>query len=114
MLAEYPPTEGWGAERLRELGIRRMVMISGDNQRVADAVAGRVGLDEARGDLLPEDKVETIQQLRSEQKVAMVGDGVNDAPALRSADIGVADSILLKQGPLNEDEWAEMRAVLEE
>lgn len=77
-------------EALRDLGIRRMVMISGDNQRVAEAVAKQVGLDEGRGDLLPEDKVETIKQLRREQLVAMVGDGVNDAPAMANATVGIA------------------------
>ena len=76
--------------RLRELGITRMVMISGDNQRVAEAVAGAVGLDEARGDLMPDDKVETIKQLSREAKVAMVGDGVNDAPAMANATVGIA------------------------
>jgi Zn2+/Cd2+-exporting ATPase len=67
-----------------------MVMISGDNQRVAQAVAGQVGLDEARGDLMPEDKVEVIRQLRRERGVAMVGDGVNDAPAMANATVGIA------------------------
>lgn len=76
--------------RLRELGITRMVMISGDNQRVAEAVAGAVGLDEARGDLMPDDKVATIKQLSREAKVAMVGDGVNDAPAMANATVGIA------------------------
>ena len=68
--------------RLREIGIKRMIMISGDNQKVADAVAKAVGLDEARGDLMPEDKVAEIKKLNSETGVAMVGDGVNDAPAI--------------------------------
>ncbi len=76
--------------RLRELGIQRMVMISGDNQRVADAVAKEVGLDEARGDLMPDDKVAEIKKLQSEGGVAMVGDGVNDAPAMASASVGIA------------------------
>ncbi|MEP0548111.1 MAG: heavy metal translocating P-type ATPase [Rhodothermales bacterium] len=76
--------------RLRALGIERMVMISGDNQRVADAVARAVGLDEARGDLMPDDKVETIRALGREAKVAMVGDGVNDAPAMANATVGIA------------------------
>lgn len=75
---------------LRELGIRRMIMISGDNQRVADSVAKAVGLDEARGDLMPEDKVDYIKQLRREGEVAMVGDGVNDAPAMAHASVGIA------------------------
>ena len=76
--------------RLRELGIKRMIMISGDNQQVADAVAKAVGLDEARGDLMPEDKVAEIRKLNSETGVAMVGDGVNDAPAMASASVGIA------------------------
>ncbi len=76
--------------RLRTLGIKRMLMISGDNQQVADAVALEVGLDEARGDLMPDDKVTTIKLLRSEAPVAMVGDGVNDAPAMANATVGIA------------------------
>ncbi|MGB7324509.1 MAG: heavy metal translocating P-type ATPase [Rubripirellula sp.] len=76
--------------RLRELGIERMIMISGDNQKVADAVAKEVGLDEARGDLMPDDKVNEIKKLQSEGGVAMVGDGVNDAPAMASASVGIA------------------------
>lgn len=78
-------------ERLREIGLRRLIMISGDNQRVADAVAAGIGLDEARGDLLPEDKVTTIKELNDrEQRVAMVGDGVNDAPAMANSTVGIA------------------------
>lgn len=77
-------------EKLRKLGIQRMIMISGDNQKVADAVAKEVGLDEARGDLMPDDKVTEIRRLQSEGGVAMVGDGVNDAPAMASASVGIA------------------------
>ena len=76
--------------RLHALGIRRTVMISGDNQPVAEAVARAIGIDEARGDLMPEDKVEAIRRLRREGRVAMVGDGVNDAPAMASATVGIA------------------------
>lgn len=77
-------------DRLRELGIKRMIMISGDHQRVADAVAREVGLHEAWGDLMPEDKVKAIKKLRAETRVAMVGDGVNDAPAMATATVGIA------------------------
>jgi Cd2+/Zn2+-exporting ATPase len=66
-------------------------MLTGDNQRVADAVAREVGITEARGDLLPEQKVDAIAELaRSGARVAMVGDGVNDAPAMASATVGIA------------------------
>jgi Cd2+/Zn2+-exporting ATPase len=78
-------------KQLQALGIRQLVMISGDNQQVADSVARCVGLTEARGDLMPEDKVDAIKQLRvNAGKVAMVGDGVNDAPAMANATVGIA------------------------
>lgn len=76
--------------RLKELGVKRMIMLSGDNQQVADAVAKQVGIDEALGDLMPDDKVAAIKKLSQEEGVAMVGDGVNDAPAMASATVGIA------------------------
>ncbi|MEZ5544713.1 MAG: HAD-IC family P-type ATPase [Lysobacteraceae bacterium] len=78
------------SRELRALGITRMIMISGDHQRVAAAIASEVGLDEAWGDLMPEDKVEAIRKLHEQDKVAMVGDGVNDAPAMANATVGIS------------------------
>lgn len=77
-------------QELRNLGISRMIMISGDHEKVATAIAKQVGLNEAWGDLMPEDKVNAIRKLREEAKVAMVGDGVNDAPAMANASVGIA------------------------
>jgi Cd2+/Zn2+-exporting ATPase len=78
-------------EQLRKIGIKRMIMLTGDNQKVADAVAKEIGLTDAWGSLLPEEKVEAIKELREkESKVAMVGDGVNDAPAMANSTVGIA------------------------
>ena len=77
-------------QKLREMGIDRMIMISGDHNRVAEAVARQVGLDEAWGDLMPDDKVQAIKNLRLSSQVAMVGDGVNDAPAMAHSSVGIA------------------------
>ncbi len=76
---------------IQEVGIRRAIMLSGDHQLVAESIARDVGLTEAWGDLMPEDKVAAIERLRQEEgKVAMIGDGVNDAPALAHATVGIA------------------------
>jgi len=76
---------------LKRAGIRRTVMLTGDNERTARAIAAQVGIDEVRANLLPEDKVDTVEQLLAEYgQVAMVGDGVNDAPALARATVGIA------------------------
>lgn len=76
--------------RLAQLGVQRMIMISGDNQQVANQVAREIGLTEAHGDLMPHDKVEAIRKLREKSAIAMVGDGVNDAPAMANATVGIA------------------------
>ena len=82
------------AEAIRSLhrsGVKSVIMLSGDNQRTVDAIAKEVGLDQARGDLLPDDKVAAIKALRREHHiVGMVGDGVNDAPAMATATVGFA------------------------
>nr|WP_027256018.1 copper-translocating P-type ATPase [Leisingera aquimarina] len=75
---------------LHELGFR-IIMATGDNERTARAVAARLGIDEIRADVLPEDKARIIKELQDQgRKVAMAGDGVNDAPALAQADVGIA------------------------
>ena len=77
--------------KLREIGISTLVMLTGDNARVAAHIAPQAGVTEFRGDLLPENKVEAIQSLLKQHgQVAMVGDGVNDAPALANATVGIA------------------------
>jgi Zn2+/Cd2+-exporting ATPase len=76
---------------LRRQGVEAIVMLTGDSQGTARAIAAELGVDEVRADLLPEDKVAAVEELRKKYgTVAMVGDGVNDAPALASADVGIA------------------------
>ncbi|HVF11059.1 MAG TPA: heavy metal translocating P-type ATPase, partial [Abditibacteriaceae bacterium] len=75
---------------LKSLGVQRIVMLTGDNERVATAIARQVGVDEFYADLLPEDKVRVLKELKQRGAVAMVGDGVNDAPALAASDLGIA------------------------
>jgi Cd2+/Zn2+-exporting ATPase len=77
-------------ELLREGGIERVVMLTGDEEGVARRIAAAVGVDDLRAGLLPEDKHRIVQDVRREGAVMMVGDGVNDAPALAAADVGVA------------------------
>jgi Cu+-exporting ATPase len=75
---------------LHDLGFR-IIMATGDNERTAKAIGARLGIDEIRADVLPEDKARIIRELQEAgRKVAMAGDGVNDAPALAQADVGIA------------------------
>src|SRR5882724_4311179 len=76
---------------LKEAGVRRIAMISGDRQVVATRVAAEIGCEEAKGDCLPQNKVEFVRAVKAKgYKVAVIGDGVNDAPALAAGDIGIA------------------------
>jgi Cd2+/Zn2+-exporting ATPase len=76
---------------LKEAGVRRIAMVSGDRQVVATRVANEIGCEEAKGDCLPQNKVEFVRAMKAKgYKVAVIGDGVNDAPALAAGDIGIA------------------------
>lgn len=77
--------------KLHQVGIEKTVMLTGDNQRTAEAIGKQVGVSDIKADLLPEDKLNFIKELRDKYRsVAMVGDGVNDAPALAASTVGVA------------------------
>ena len=78
-------------KKLKEIGIKHMVMLTGDHQNVGDAIAKQIGLTEAKGNLLPEDKVSEIKKLiKRYKKIAMVGDGANDAPAMALSTVSIA------------------------
>ena len=77
--------------RLKDTGVKRLVMLTGDNEATAQAIAKELGIDEVRANLMPEDKVNAIEELKKQgHRVAMIGDGINDAPALARADVGIA------------------------
>src|SRR5690606_39998866 len=78
-------------QRLHEIGVKKTLILTGDNERSARAIAAQLGIDDVTADLLPAEKLEAIERLKQEYgTVVMVGDGVNDAPALARASIGVA------------------------
>ncbi len=77
-------------QQLHDAGIQRVAMLTGDNDAVAQRIAAELGIDDVYSELLPEEKVALVQQLAADGKTAMVGDGVNDAPALATATVGVA------------------------
>jgi Zn2+/Cd2+-exporting ATPase len=79
---------------LKKLGFKRIVLLTGDNPRTAETIGNLVGADDIHSELLPEDKLRIINELRANKnRVAMVGDGINDAPALAAADIGIAMAV---------------------
>ena len=93
IVAVADPIKATTAQAIRELHAQglRVIMATGDNERTAQAVAGKLGIDEVRAGVLPEAKKDLIDQLRKAgHKIAMAGDGVNDAPALAAADVGIA------------------------
>ena len=81
-------------EALRQMGVRKTVMLTGDSERTAAAIAAQVGVDEYRSEVLPEDKAEYIERERAagHATVIMLGDGINDSPALSAANVGIAVS----------------------
>ena len=83
------PTTPAAIQAMHAMGLR-VAMVTGDNRRTADAIARQLGIDEVVAEVLPDGKVAAIQQLRQHGKLAFVGDGINDAPALAEADIGLA------------------------
>jgi Cd2+/Zn2+-exporting ATPase len=94
IVAVGDPIRSNAAQAIRDLhraGVHRVVMLSGDNQRTADAIAREAGIEEAHGDLLPDQKIQCIRQLLARHRhVGMIGDGVNDAPAMAAASVGIA------------------------
>jgi Zn2+/Cd2+-exporting ATPase len=90
-LADRPRSDSADAiAQIRGLGIQRIVMLTGDNPAVANSVAREIGIEEVYADLLPQDKIDKVKTLSTDGPLAMIGDGVNDAPALAAATVGIA------------------------
>lgn len=79
-----------GVENLRRLGIKKIVLLSGDHRVVSEAIGKQLGIGDVRAGLLPQDKVRIVEELKKKYRVAMVGDGINDAPALSAANVSIA------------------------
>ncbi len=89
---ELKPDAQQSIDELHQLGIQRIVMLSGDKDSIVQKVAQQLGIDQAKGGLLPEDKLNEVEKIKagSDQLVAFVGDGINDAPVLAASDVGIA------------------------
>jgi len=79
-----------GVENLRRMGIKKIVLLSGDHRDVTEAMGKQLDIEDVRAEMLPEDKVRIVEELKIKYKVAMVGDGINDAPALSAANVSIA------------------------
>ncbi len=90
LLDAVRPEAAAALRALRQAGVKKLVMLTGDNRATAERIAAAVGIDEVRAELLPEDKVAVVGELARHGGVAMVGDGVNDAPAMVKANLGIA------------------------
>ena len=86
------PNAAKAVQEVKAAGVKKVVMLTGDRQTVAQAVAAELGIDEVRSELMPGDKVTAVEEIlaKKQGKVAFVGDGINDAPVLSRADIGIA------------------------
>ena len=87
---EVKPTSAQAVKELKEAGVQRLVMLTGDRKAAAERIAAALGMTETHAELLPGDKVTHLESLLGSGKVAFVGDGINDAPVLRRADVGIA------------------------